>query len=54
MRERAVGMEDAVEEAFPNFEEVEGGEGSEGGGDVGLEGGEGGVTGGAVGGDEGF
>ncbi len=52
--EGAVGVEDAVKEAFPDFEEVEGGEGSGGGGKVGLEGGEGGVAGGAVGGDEGF
>lgn len=52
--ERAVGVEDAVEEAFPYFEEVEGGESPGWGGEVGLEGGEGGVAGGAVGGDEGF
>lgn len=54
MGEGAVGVEDAVEEAFPDFEEVEGGEGPGGGGEVGLEGGERGVAGGAVGGDEGF
>lgn len=47
-------MEDAVEEAFPDFEEVEGGEGPGWGGEVGLEGGERGVAGGAIGGNEGF